>query len=127
MLPLLALQDYAPAAIDEHILWTYPQLMTRLLESLADLPAGDVTVVGYDDLLHDPLGTVRRIYRDLALGDPGNGAAAAMATAAAGQRHRTPSTTPLDPQTAARLASRWEGVADRLGYQLEVARGAGLV
>src|SRR5262249_47887798 len=31
MLPLLALQDYQPMAIDSHILWAYPELMKRLL------------------------------------------------------------------------------------------------
>jgi omega-hydroxy-beta-dihydromenaquinone-9 sulfotransferase len=115
MLPILALQDYRPADIDGHILWAYPELMNRLLDSLAALPAGDAIVVRYDELVADPANTLKRIYRDLNLGDFERVKYAIEAYAREHLHGMSPAPT-LDRQTASRLALDWGSVYTRLGY-----------
>jgi hypothetical protein len=43
--------------------------MDRLLEGLAALPPDDVTELCYDDLLHDPVLAIKRVYGALDLGE----------------------------------------------------------
>ena len=69
MLPLVALQDYEPAAIEAHVAWAYRETMGRLLASLAELPAKDKVEVRYEDLVRDPLALIEEVYRALELGD----------------------------------------------------------
>jgi omega-hydroxy-beta-dihydromenaquinone-9 sulfotransferase len=115
MLPILALQDYRPADIDGHILWAYPKLMNQLLASLATLPQGDAIVVRYDELVADPANTLKRIYRDLNLGDFERVKYAMEAYAQEHLHGMSPPPT-LDQQTASRLALDWGSVYTRLGY-----------
>jgi hypothetical protein len=115
MLPMFALQDYRPAEIDSHILWAYPQVMGRLLDSLAELPPGHAIAVRYDELVDDPANTVRRIYRDLNLGDFERVKSLMEAYADEHLHAMSPAPT-LDHQTASRLALDWGPVYSRLGY-----------
>jgi hypothetical protein len=69
LLPLLALQPYDDVAIDEHILWSYVEVMNRLLDSLEELPAHHLSTVTYEELVTAPVATLVRIYRELDLGD----------------------------------------------------------
>ncbi|HYY38559.1 MAG TPA: sulfotransferase [Xanthobacteraceae bacterium] len=115
MLPILALQDYRLADIDGHILGAYPELMNRLLDSLAALPTGDAIVVRYDELVADPANTLKRIYRDLNLGDFERVKYAIEAYAREHLHGMSPAPT-LDQQTASRLALDWGSVYTRLGY-----------
>ena len=116
LLPLLALQDYEHEAIDEHIVWAYPQLMKRLLDSLEQLPRTDVATVSYDALLADPMATVARIYRELDLGDPRS--APQTMPSDAGNTPRSSRIFDVDEGTLSRLASLWRPLLDRLGYSL---------
>ncbi len=115
LLPLTALQDYEPHDIDEHIVSSYPQVMNRLLDGLAELPSDLSTTVSYEDLVEDATGTVERIYRELKLGefDRVKPSIAAQAGQAA---PRFPSVGDLDQATASRLAVLWAPVLTRLGY-----------
>jgi hypothetical protein len=115
MLPLLALQDYQPMAIDSHILWAYPELMRRLLDSLALLPPGRAMSVRYDELVADPTNTISRIYRDLKLGDFERVKSSIEIYADKHVHGMSPMPT-LDPQTTSRLARAWGPVYTRLGY-----------
>jgi hypothetical protein len=115
MLPILALQDYRPADIDDHILWAYPKLMNRLLGSLAALPPGHAIVVRYDELVADPANTLKRIYREGNLGDFERVKYAIEAYAREHLHGMSPAPT-LDHQTASRLALDWGPVYTRLGY-----------
>jgi hypothetical protein len=117
MLALLALQDYQPTDIDSHILWAYPELMNRLIDSLAELPPGRAMAVRYDELLADPTGTVNRIYRDLNLGDFER-VKSSIAIYADKHVHGMSPVPILDQQTASRLALDWGSVYTRLGYPL---------
>jgi hypothetical protein len=68
MLPMLALQDYDPASIGNHVLWSYGKLMDALFAGMAELPQTDQIEVSYQELLGDPRGTLERIYSSLELG-----------------------------------------------------------
>ncbi len=115
MLPLFALQHYRPTDIDDHILWSYPLVMNRLLDDLARLPSGHVAVVRYDELAADPTNTVKRIYRELDLGEFDEVKSIVQGYAA--EHLRDPSPVPdIDYETASRLASHWGAVCTRLGY-----------
>jgi hypothetical protein len=115
MLPLLALQDYRPADIDRHILWSYPEVMNRLLAALATLPAERTIVIRYGDLVADPTKVVDRIYCDLNLGDFRR--VKSLVEGYANEYPHTISPAPaLDSQMAARLAREWGPVYARLGY-----------
>jgi omega-hydroxy-beta-dihydromenaquinone-9 sulfotransferase len=115
MLPLVALQDYQPAEIDGHILWAYPQVMNRLLDSLAELPPGRAIAVRYDELVADPAKTLERIYRDLNLGDFER-VKCLMVSYADAHPHTMSPVPILDHETASRLALDWGRVYTRLGY-----------
>ena len=115
MLPILALQDYRPAEIDSHILWAYPRVMNRLLDSLAELPPGHAIAVRYDELVADAANTVKRIYCDLNLGDFERVKCSMVAYADEYVHDMSPGPT-LDHQTASRLALDWGSVYTRLGY-----------
>jgi omega-hydroxy-beta-dihydromenaquinone-9 sulfotransferase len=117
MLRLFALQDYQPTDIDNHILWAYPELMKRLLDSLADLPARRAIAVRYDELVADPTNTVDRIYRALNLGEFER-VKSSIAVYSDKHVHGMLPMPSLDHQTASRLAVDWGSVYTRLGYPL---------
>jgi hypothetical protein len=126
MLPLLALQDYRPADVDSHVLWAYPEVITRLLDALGDLPAGHLTVVRYDELAADPATTLERIYGELDLGDFDQVKPIAAAYCDA-HPHVVSPTPNIDPETASRLAFHWGAAGARLGYRsLESASEAAM-
>jgi hypothetical protein len=101
--------------IDRHILWAYPELMNRLLGSLAALPPGHAIVVRYDELVADPASTVKRIYSEGNLGDFERVKYAIEAYAREHLHGMSPAPT-LDHETASRLALDWGAVYTRLGY-----------
>jgi hypothetical protein len=115
MLPLLALQDYRPADVDGHIVWAYREVMNRLLDSLAELPPGRAIAVRYDELVADPVSTVKRIYCDLNLGDFER-VKYVMETYAAEHLQSMSPVPTLDHETASRLALNWGPIYTRLGY-----------
>ena len=115
MLALFALQKFRHAAIDDHILWAYPQVMGRLLDALAELPSGQMTVVSYDELTADPTKTVERIYRDLELGDFKRVKSSIEAYAAT-HRRAVPPPPHMGPHNKSPLAAEWAAIGARLGY-----------
>ena len=121
LLPLLALQHYQNAAIDDHIAWSYPELMRRLLDSLDELPPGDVIAVSYDELVADPITTIERIYCHLALSEFTQ-ARESIHQAVCQTFHRPSLICDLDEAARSRLASHWSPVLDRLGYSDAVAK-----
>ena len=120
LLPLLALQHYDESDIDGHILWAYPQVMNRLLDSLQTLPAGDVTTVSYQELVTDLSGTVARIYHELDIGDVS--CVRPLIQPEPAQAFRSPPpTSDIDAGTLGRIALLWRPVLDRLGYAMPTA------
>ena len=120
LLPLLALQRYEHNVIDEHILWSYPELMKRLLDSLEELPSGTVTTVSYKELVAEPAATIERIYRELDIDDFGQ--ARTLIQEAVCQPFQRPATNyDLDETARSCLASRWGPVFDRLNYSEAIA------
>jgi hypothetical protein len=120
LLPLLALQHYDQVGIDEHIMWAYPQVVNRLVDSLQALPASDVTTVSYKDLLADPAATIARVYRELDIGDFSY-VRPLIQQAGAQTFPSSPATFDMDEDTLSRVALLWRPVLDRLGYALPTA------
>ena len=67
LLPLLALQHYDLAIIDQQIVDLYLRLMKSLCANLAKLPASDVAEVRYKDLVAKPTEVVAAVYERLGL------------------------------------------------------------
>jgi omega-hydroxy-beta-dihydromenaquinone-9 sulfotransferase len=115
MLPVLALQRYDLAAVDEHIIWSYGRLMDRLSESLAKLPSGDFAQVRYADLASNPIATVAQVYERLGL----KGfqlAEVAISEFAHSYPHTARPPEISDQQFAARNADRLDRFRRLLGY-----------
>jgi hypothetical protein len=115
MLRQCALQEYESADIDDLILFSYPEVMHRLLDGLAALPPGHLSVVRYDELAADAVGTVGRVYRELEI-DHFDSVRLSLAAYVAENAHKSPSPPEIDQQTASRITSRWDEVCIRLGY-----------
>ncbi len=63
------LQDYpGDAVIRDRIIAEYDATERAFLRDAATLPPGTLSRVRYQDLVADPLGEIRRVYRDLSLG-----------------------------------------------------------
>jgi hypothetical protein len=71
--------------------------------------------VRYDELVADPEATLRRIYRELDLGDF-NTANLSIDAYLAEHPHRIAAEPEIDDQTASRIAFHWDAVRTRLGY-----------
>jgi hypothetical protein len=69
LLPAYALQRFDAEAIEPFILDTYPRMHERLYADVAGLPPSRFVEVAYDELDRRPLDCLRRIYRQLELGD----------------------------------------------------------
>jgi hypothetical protein len=118
MLPLVALQDYDPDAIDQHIVSAYPRLMDRLFSGLSALPAGHVVELRFDDLLRDPLQEIGRIYRELDLdGFPLVGPKISEFLAQ-DQAMSRPEPGEVPQRLAMQMRMAWRPHFERLGYEL---------
>jgi hypothetical protein len=114
-LPLVALQNYDPIAVDRHIAWAYPVLMGRLLAGIADLPADDLAQVKHAELARNPVGVLENVYRRLAL--PGfDRARSAIADYAREHGRESSLTMTADPDRSAADAERLAPIRARLGY-----------
>ena len=115
LLPLVALQNYDPIAVDRHIAWAYPALMGRLLAGVADLPAADLAQVKHAELARNPVGVLENVYSRLAL--PGfDRARSAIADYARDHGRESSSTMTADPDRSAADAERLAPFRARLGY-----------
>lgn len=111
----LALQDAEAVPLDETVLETYPRVMDRVLRDCADLPAGALAAVRFEDLERDPVGALERIYRSLEL--PGFADARPRIDAYLETiRHYRKANHRLEPAAAAQVGRRWRPLIQRLGY-----------
>ena len=115
LLPLLALQDYDLAEVEEHIAWSYPRMMDRILAQTAALPGQQLAEISFPALLRDPVAAIKDLYARLDLGD------VAPLRAALPERGR-PQIRPPQPAEASDLnfAARYSELVapyrQRLGY-----------
>jgi len=67
MLPLVALQSYDMAKVEDHIAHAYGRLLDALHAGMSRVPPGDRVDLGYADLLAEPASALSRIYRHFGL------------------------------------------------------------
>jgi omega-hydroxy-beta-dihydromenaquinone-9 sulfotransferase len=114
LLPLLALQHYDLAIIDQQIVDLYLRLMKSLCVNLAKLPAGDVGEVRYQDLVAKPTEVVATVYERLGL--EGFHAAEPSISEFARRPHGAQAIDPSDWQLATSSADRLAHFRALLGY-----------
>ena len=67
LLPVLALQDYNRAEIEQLIIDMYPRIMKKVIKDLSDLPKEDYLEVRFEALEEDPIASMHQIYHTLGL------------------------------------------------------------
>jgi hypothetical protein len=106
------------ANIEEYVFTTFCRMHERLAATRARVPPGRLLDVRYEDLVTDTVGTMRRIYDQLELGDF-EPAADAVATYVAGhadyRRNRYEPSTELQNE----IRRRWKLYCQRYGYVVE--------
>ena len=109
------LQIPRPAAFEDFVLENYVQMYRSYEHDARLIPPDRLCEIRYEQLVRDPLGTVRRLYQQLQLGDPDNlpAALAEFVGKMAGFQTNTYRHTPADD---AKIAAHWGPLGSRLGY-----------
>jgi hypothetical protein len=115
---ILTFQDYDPARFDEFIFDSYPVFMDRLLEGLDTIDPRRRVEVRYADLVRAPVETLKRLYRELEIGDIAT-TMPAIETFLAESDVSPRSPREFDAGLAARIEERWRRQMVRLGYAAE--------
>jgi len=117
LLPVLRISDVqlSEDQLRDHVLGIFGHLVAKLEAARPALRPGTFAQLRYEDLVADPLGSMRALYRELALDDfaPMEGALRrhlAGAPAGGARRHRP------DPALAALVRHRLDGYCRRHGY-----------
>ena len=115
MLPLVALQPYEMAKVEDHIAHAYGRLLDALHAGMSRVAPGDRIDLGYADLLAEPASALSRIYRHFGL----TGFEAvwpAMQQMIESSRPKSRSTDAADWEFARRQMDRIAIYRRRLGY-----------
>jgi hypothetical protein len=117
MAEIHALQEPTFAGLEEDVLTTFAALHRRLEETRPLVPPERFLELRYEDLVADPVATVRGIYDRF--GWPGfeRIEPAVRGYADRGRRYR-PNRHSLTPDQARTLAARWGEIFERQGYRL---------
>src|SRR4029077_20189260 len=77
--PLMQMQRFDFTTLDEIILRRYAAMHEAFLAQRADIPAGRLCEISFENLRRDPLATVAQVYASLNLAELG-GSTATLAT-----------------------------------------------
>lgn len=113
-------QDPPPAGsgatYSERFLDNYLDMETEFYAHADRLPAGRCVEVGFEELEHDPMGVVRRVYAELGLTiTPRFEARLTRYLAEIADYQKNPA-KPLPPETTAMITQRMAGLMRRWGY-----------
>ncbi len=117
---LYALQAPTHTWLEEYVLETYLRLFRRLDETRSLVPAGRFAELRYEDLVRDPVATLRATYDQLDLGEFEHVAPAIERYAAEAADYQT-NRYELPPALRERITRRWGDVIRRYGYASEPA------
>lgn len=120
--PLFQFQRRDLSGLDDHILWRYRTMYEAFLEDRARIPEGRLTEIAYRDLVLDPVGVLRRVYRDLDLPDFENARPRVERYLAELNGYETNVFPPLDARTRRRVAKEWGPLAAVWRYRTEAPR-----
>jgi hypothetical protein len=104
--------------LEEYVLTTFARMHERLEATRGLVGAGQLVDMRYEDLVRQPVDTIRALYRSLDLGDlePARPAIEKYFTDRAGyepNRHR------VEPRWRDEVCRRWQPYFERYGYALE--------
>jgi len=114
MFPFFYLQKAAMNQ-EEFIINLYLGIYNKYFEERAMIPSGHLIEVSYDDLLQNPLNTVRHIYEGLSLKGYKESEKAFISFISTQKNFKT-NTHVLSDETREKIASRWKIVIKKLGY-----------
>lgn len=104
--------------LEELVLSTFERMYESFEARRGLISSGRFCEVRYEDLVRDPLGTVRQTYQDLSLGDFEIARPAIEKYLAAAAGYQT-NRYELGPELRAKIAHRWAAYIERYGYGAE--------
>lgn len=110
------LQAVTRQQIVDHVLGSYPLLMQAWLDQKDTIPRGQLTEMRFEDLVREPLDTLRRAYTELGL----EGFAEArpgIEEHLSEQRNYQRNRLRLSEEERGRVAERWKPWFEALGYE----------
>jgi hypothetical protein len=103
------------AWVECHVLDTFVKMYERFEQDRELVPPGRLVDVRYEDLISDPVGQMREIYRGLDLGGFAGIEASLMRHAMKTRGYRTNQYS-LPPEVADKVRGRWAPYFQRYGY-----------
>ncbi|MGA2620657.1 MAG: sulfotransferase [Thermoguttaceae bacterium] len=103
------------AGLEEHVLDTFDRMYAAFEEDVRRLPPSQFCELRFEDLVRDMPGQMRRVYRQLELGDF-EPVAPAVAAYAAKTAHYQRNRYQIDEETRNRIGRRWRGYIEKYGY-----------
>jgi hypothetical protein len=113
-----AFQRPDPGALHGRIVRQYRELHEAFFAERGLVPAGRLCEVAFEDLEKDPLGQVRRVYRELGLPDFEAARPALEAHVASLGGYRKNEHAPLAPEVRADIAREWRRCFEEWNYPL---------
>ncbi|HVQ00626.1 MAG TPA: sulfotransferase [Candidatus Thermoplasmatota archaeon] len=115
VLKQLALQQTTEEDLEWHVIHDYTRLMDAFFEQKDKIPKGQLVELRYEDLIKDPLGQVKQIYRQLQL--PGfEQAVPELQKYLDRQAKYKTNVYSLDATTINNVKENWSSTIDRWGY-----------
>ena len=107
-------QRVEPGDLERRIVEVYRRMYEAYFRDAPLVPAGQLHELAYEDLVRDPVGELRRLYRSLALGElPETRVRAYLGSLRGYSKNRY---APLEPETRERLAPAFRPCLERWGY-----------
>lgn len=116
--PMFAFQRPTSDYLTEFVLWRYRTMYDAFFDDVRSLPAHCFSEVGFDELLQDPLGVVRRIHHDLALPGLAQAEPAMQAHLDHLSGYRRNRYHELEPDLRERVGREWRPSFERWGYAI---------
>jgi hypothetical protein len=114
------LQVPQPAAFESLVLESYTQMYQSYEQTVHLIPPDRLCEIRYENLVREPIDTVRRLYQQLNLGDAKELPAAFQDFVTKMADFQT-NTYPHSPEDDAKIAQHWGAVRAQLGYGLKDA------
>ncbi|MHA1667195.1 MAG: sulfotransferase family protein [Candidatus Heimdallarchaeaceae archaeon] len=115
LVTIMMMQNIHPD-LDEFVLQTYEELMSRYLEQVHLIPKGNLIEIKYEHFIKEPLQTVEKIYEKLSISDFEQAKPYFMKYL---EKHRNykSATYKISDSDKERIYKRWHQIINRLGYE----------
>jgi hypothetical protein len=111
-----ALQKPSEEGLDDYVIKCFQRMYAAFHRDRKSLPAGRLTDVRYEDLIADPVATLRSIYKTLHLSDFETVSPVIEEWVQTEHRDYQTNTHKLDPQTEAMIGDAWKDYFEQYGY-----------